>query len=99
MSPGLFILEGMGLQFPEGSLVLSVGDDGRPHMEVKTPHVRLDLWLIWLEIGCAHAARAAEVADQLRSDTLNDETKGELLTQELQQAMVAVTAFAFAVDG
>jgi hypothetical protein len=70
-----------------------------PHTEVKTPLVRLDLWATWLEIGCAHAAGAAELADQLRSETLGDEPKGNFLTQELQQAIVAVTAFAFAFDG
>jgi hypothetical protein len=39
------------------------------------------------------------LADQLRSETLGDEPKGNFLTQELQQAIVAVTAFAFAFDG
>jgi hypothetical protein len=89
----------MGLQFPAGSIVVSIGADGLPHAEVKTTLVRLDLWPTWLEIGCAHAARAAEVANQLRSDAIDDESKGNLLTQELQQAIVAITAFAFAFDG
>jgi hypothetical protein len=99
MPPGVLWIAGMGLQLPPGGIVVSIGDDGLPHTEVKTPLVRLDLWATWLEIGCAHAAGAAELADQLRSETLGDEPKGNFLSQELQQAIVAVTAFAFAFDG
>jgi hypothetical protein len=33
--PGIFTLAGMGLQIPPGGLVVSIGDDGGPQMEVK----------------------------------------------------------------
>ena len=93
----MFIGRGMGLQIPIGGLQVSIGDDGETHMTVD-PMVRLDLWTVWLEVGCVHASDAAEVAAMLAT-AVDDEDRSTLLRQELQQAMVAVTAFAFALDG
>ena len=98
MAPGIFTVDGMGLQFPPGSIVVSIGDDGQPHTEVNTTMLRTDLWPTWLEIACEHAGRAAEIGAQLRPN-LPDELKGELLTRELREGIVAITAFAFAFDG
>ena len=88
----------MGLQFPPGSIVLSVDENGHPKTEVRENLVRLGLWPTWLEIGCIHADQAREAAAQLQPD-LPDDEKGVALTAELRAGLVAVTAFAFAVDG
>ncbi len=96
--PGIFLLAGMGLQFPAGSIVASMGEDGTPQLEVKETLVRLDLWPTWLEIGCQHAERARAVGATVVPD-LADAEKFSALTAELQAGLVAITAFAFAVDG
>lgn len=88
----------MGLQFPPGSIVLSVDEYGHSKMEIRENLVRLGLWPTWLEIGCIHADQAREAAAQLRPD-LPDDEKSAALTAELQAGLVALTAFAFAVDG
>ncbi len=61
MTPRIFTTDGMGLQFPPGNIVMLIGDDGRPHTEVNTTTLRIDLWTTWLEIGCEHAGRAAQI--------------------------------------
>lgn len=96
--PGIFLLAGTGLQLPAGSLVISIGDDGKPSMEVKQTLVRLDLWLTWLEIGCIQTACAVRASARLAPD-LPDSDKYAALTEELQSGLVAITAFAFAIDG
>ena len=89
----------MSLRIPEGSIVISIGDDGRPETGGPVvPHLRLDLWPTWLEIGCEHAQRAGEVGSQLAPDS-SDQDKADLLGRELQDGMVAMCAFAFAFDG
>lgn len=95
---GIFLLAGMGLQFPAGAVVVSLGDDRMVKMEVNQALVRLDLWPTWLEIGCLHAEQARVAGDRLKPE-LSDGEKYTTLTEELQAGLVAVTAFAFAVDG
>jgi hypothetical protein len=96
--PGLFFMRGMGLQFPPGAIVLSVDESGHPKMEIRENLLRLDLWPTWLEIGCIHTDQARKAAARLRPDLPGDE-KGVAVAAELQAGLVAVTAFAFAVDG
>jgi hypothetical protein len=96
--PGILLLAGMGLQIPAGGLVVSLGDDGTPKMEIKQTLVRLDLWPTWLETGCVHAEQARAAGERLNPE-LSDSEKYTMLTEELQAGLVAVTAFAFAVDG
>ena len=67
-------------------------------MDINQALVRLDLWPTWLEIGCAHAKAARTAGERLRPD-LPDADKYEVLTEELQAGLVALTAFAFAFDG
>jgi len=88
----------MGLQFPAGAVLLTLGDDGLPKMEVNKALVRLDLWPTWLETGCLHAEQARAAGDRLYPE-LSDGEKYTTLTEELQAGLVAVTALAFAVDG
>ena len=52
----------------------------------------------WLEIGCQHAERARAVGAIIVPE-LTDAEKFSALTAELQEGLVAITAFAFAVDG
>lgn len=87
----------MGFQIPAGGLVVTLGGDGTPDIEV-TPLVRLDLWPTWLETGCFHAEKARAAGERLNPD-LTDDEKYKALTEELQSGLVALTAFAFAVDG
>jgi hypothetical protein len=87
--PGIFTLAGMGLQIPPGGLVVSIGDDGGPQMEVKQTLLRLDLWPTWLEIGCVHAEQA-RTAGQRLSPGLSDAAKYTSLSEELQASLVAV---------
>lgn len=96
--PGILVIQGMSLRIPAGSLVISIGEDGKPESPPLVPHLRLDLWPTWLEIGCEHTRRAHETASQLSPD-LADQDKANLLSRELQDAMVAMCAFAFAFDG
>jgi hypothetical protein len=96
--PGIFTIDGMGLQFPPGSIVSSIGDDGVETLTVLSTLVRLDLWPTWLEVGCTHTDRAMEASAELEQG-LPDKDKGEILTRELQEGLVAITACAFAVDG
>lgn len=95
--PGIFFLEGMSLQFPAGSIILSVGTDGSPSMEAQ-PKIRLDLWYRWLQIGCVHAGQA-RAASAILEPGLPDAGKYSALTSELQAGLVAITSFAFASDG
>jgi len=88
----------MGLQLPPGAIVVSIGPDGAPQMDINQVLVRIDLWPTWLEIGCVHAEAARIANERLRPD-LADADKYEILTEELQAGLVAVTAFAFAFDG
>lgn len=89
----------MGLQIPAGGLVMPFGEDGAPtDLQVKEVRVRMDLWPTWLEIGCLHAEQARMAAQRL-SARLPDSEKAIALTAELQNGLVALTAFAFAVDG
>lgn len=88
----------MSLRIPAGSLVISIGEDGKLESPPLVPHLRLDLWPTWLEIGCEHTKRAHEITTEIRQD-LADEDKADLLGRELQDAMVAMCAFAFAFDG
>jgi hypothetical protein len=99
MSPGVTVVAGMSLQIPAGALVLTEGENDDVRMEVRSILVRLDLWTMWLEIGCIHAAQAAEFTGKLRPEGLDDATRAALLADELREAMVAVTALAFALDG
>ncbi len=96
--PGVLVLQGMSLRIPAGSLVISIGAGGRLDSPPLVPHLRLDLWPTWLEIGCEHARRAHETASEFSSN-LPDQDKADLLGRELQGAMVAMCAFAFAFDG
>jgi len=86
----------MSLQIPAGGLVVSLGDDGTPKVEVKQTLVRLDLWPTWLEIGCVHAEQARAAGERLNPE-LSDSEKYAILTEEMQAGVVAVTAFAFAL--
>ncbi len=88
----------MSLRIPAGSLVISIGEDGKLESPPLVPHLRLDLWPTWLEIGCEHTKRAHETASEFSPD-LPDQEKADLLGRELQDAMVAMCAFAFAFDG
>jgi hypothetical protein len=92
------VIQGMSLRIPAGSLAISIGEDGNPRSSPLVPHLRLDLWPTWLEIGCEHARHAHDTAAQV-SPSLADEDKAMLLGRELQDAMVAMCAFAFAFDG
>ncbi len=96
--PGIFLLAGMGLQFPPESIVLSIGPDGSPRMDVNQALVRLDLWPTWLEVGCVHAEQARVANERLTPD-LPDAEKYAVLTDELQAGLVAITSFGFAFDG
>ncbi len=96
--PGVMVIQGMSLRIPAGSLVISIGEDGRPGSSPLVPHLRLDLWPTWLEIGCEHTRRARDMASEF-SPALADQDKASLLGRELQDAMVAMCAFAFAFDG
>lgn len=96
--PGIFILAGMGLQIPAGGVVVSLGEDGNPRMEVKQTLLRLDLWPTWLEIGCVHADQALAAGERLNPE-LSSQEKYTAVTEELEAGLVAVTAFAFAFDG
>jgi len=95
---GIVLLAGMGLQFPEGSIVLTVGADGSPSIEVRETKIRLDLWPTWLEVGCVHAEQA-RAANALLEPGLPDADMHSVLTSELQAGVVAITSFAFAFDG
>jgi hypothetical protein len=88
----------MSLRIPAGSLVISIGEDGKLESPPLVPHLRLDLWPTWLEIGCEHTKRAHEITTEITQD-LPDQDKADLLGGELQDAMVAMCAFAFAFDG
>lgn len=92
------VIQGMSLRIPSGSLVISIGEDGRLESPPLVPHLRLDLWPTWLEIGCEHTRRAHETALDFTQD-LGDQVKADLLGRELQDAMVAMCALAFAFDG
>jgi hypothetical protein len=96
--PGIFTLGGGGVQIPPGGLVLTEGEDGAATAEIRAVRVRLDLWPTWLEIGCRATNDALAACQQLSAD-LSDDTKASLLTSELQGGLVAVTAFAFSMDG
>jgi hypothetical protein len=96
--PGVLVLEGMSLQFPAGSIVIAIGDNGRTEMPPIVPHLRLDTWPTWLQIGCEHSSRAHETASRLQP-SLGDPVKAEMLSSELRDSMVAMCAFAFAFDG
>lgn len=96
--PGVMVIQGMSLRIPAGSLVISIGKDGNPESSPLVPHLRLDLWPTWLEIGCEHTTRAHDTAATV-SPSLADQDKATLLGRELQDAMVAMCAFAFAFDG
>ncbi len=95
---GIVLLAGMGLQFPEGSIVLTVGADGSPSIEVRETKIRLDLWPTWLEVGCVHAEQA-RAANALLEPGLPDADMHSVLTSELQAGVVAITSFAFASMG
>lgn len=95
---GVLVIQGMSLRIPAGSLVISVADDGTFLSPPLVPHLRLDLWPTWLEIGCKHTKRAHETATEFSTE-LPDQDKADVLGRELQDAMVAMCAFAFAFDG
>jgi len=89
----------MGLQIPAGGVVMTLGEGGAPtDLQVKAVRVRVDLWPTWLEIGCVHTDQARMAAQRLIA-TLPDSDKASMLTAELQNGLVALTAFAFSVDG
>jgi hypothetical protein len=87
----------MGLQFPEGGLELSLDQAGGSRLEIKRVLVRLDLWLVWLEVGCLHAEQARLAGAPLVPD-MADADKANALTAELHAGLVALTAFAVAID-
>lgn len=91
----------MGLQIPTGGLTVQIADGGSGlQVQVEALRVRLDLWPTWLETGCAQTELARQAAQQLLGQSvLADEEKARLLAQELQGGLVALAAFAFAVDG
>lgn len=96
--PGIFFLAGMGLQIPAGGLVLSFDENGAPQVQLGQMLVRLDLWPTWLEVGCVHAERAKAAGERLTLG-LAEHDKFIIVTAELQDALVAMTAFAFTFDG
>jgi hypothetical protein len=96
--PGIFILEGMGMQIPPGGLKVSIAEDGSASTGPVTMLVRLDLWTTWLEIGCRSAGDAAAAAREMTPD-MPDAHKGVALTAELHAGLVAMTSLAFAIDG
>lgn len=96
--PGVMVIQGMSLRIPAGGLVISIGEDGKLESPPLIPHLRLDLWPTWLQIGCEHTKRAYETGSALTPE-MRDEDKADLLGRELQDGMVALCAFAFAFDG
>lgn len=95
--PGFITLAGMGLQIPSGALKVSLGEDDEPAVEVECIRLRMDLWPTWLEIGCTHTEEARRLARQLDRSEPNEQT--DLLSGELRAGLVAITAFAFSLDG
>ncbi len=95
--PGIFSLAGMGLQIPAGGLVVGIGEDGSPETQIDVK-LKMDLWPTWLEIGCLHTDKA-HVAGQRLNSGLSDSEKAALLSDELRAGLVAITAFAFSLDG
>lgn len=94
----MLLIQGMNLRIPEGSLAIFLAEDGKLESAPLVPHLRLDLWPTWLQIGWEHTKRAHDTASALRP-SLTDQEKADLLGRELQDAMVAMCAFAFAFDG
>jgi hypothetical protein len=88
----------MGFQIPAGGLVIELGKDGIPTARIDAVRVRIDLWPTWLEIGCVNTNAALAAGQQLRTAD-SDSDKGTLLFAELQAGLVAITAFAFSIDG
>src|SRR5688500_9376180 len=88
----------MGFQVPSGSMVIELGEDGSPTARINAVRVRMDLWPTWLEIGCVNTNAALAAGQQLKTAD-SDGDKGTLLSGELQAGLVAITAFAFAMDG
>jgi hypothetical protein len=94
---GIFILAGMSMKIPAGGLRISLSEDGTPQASAEM-HVRLDLWPTWLEVGCRSAEDARSGNAGLSPDA-DSETKAVAVTKELHAGLVALTSFAFALDG
>jgi hypothetical protein len=94
---GIFILAGMSMRIPAGGLRFSLSGDGTPQGTAEM-YVRLDLWPTWLEVGCRSADDARSANAGLSPDD-DSEAKAQMVTNELHAGLVALTSFAFAVDG
>ncbi len=98
--PGVRLTAGADLQFPAGSLRISVGDDGVPVMDTVIPLLRTDMWPYWLTESvdaAVTARRAAQEVEAAASDG-DDARIAQALEAELRSSMRAVSSAAFAVD-
>ncbi|MGO9570152.1 MAG: hypothetical protein ACLP5H_21695 [Desulfomonilaceae bacterium] len=94
---GILVPRGMGLSIPAGALTISMGPDGLK-AELLTVHVRLSMWLYWLEIAMFHLDEAQTQNAALLQARDDGGDVGGPLEAEFRAAMQAVVAAAIAID-
>jgi hypothetical protein len=96
---GVFISRGMTVAIPDGGLVISLKEDGKPTFSL-TLHVHFDVCPTWLELALRHLEDAKErQSARIAAWKAKDEnSKVATLEREFEASMQAIMSSAIAID-
>lgn len=97
---GIYVSKWTTLSIPAGRLVIRLGPGGSPQMDPVMPHLTVNMWPHWLDLGFGHLRSANRAHNRLAdadAEGSNDDI-AEALSDELQASTQAIACAAFSVD-
>lgn len=101
LRPGIRVTRGSTLMIPAGGLVISIGENGLPTMDVQEFRLASSTWLDWLHIALERAddVKAARKALTKAVTSGDEAAENDALERELRTSLQVVTAAVSGLEG
>jgi hypothetical protein len=101
LRPGIRVMRGSNFMIPAGGLVISMGEDGAPSIEIREVLLTTSTWLDWLHIAFERLddVRAARRDLDAAVRSGDDEAESDPLERELRSSLQVVSAAASGLEG